>query len=46
LEGYPIGYVLAVSPKDTLLNLKRWPQRVSEWLADLPTAGWKPPERG
>jgi SRSO17 transposase len=40
LEGYPIGYVLAVSPKDTLLNLRRWPQRVSTWLADLPTEGW------
>jgi hypothetical protein len=36
-----MGYVLGLSPKDTLLNLKRWPQRVSEWLADLPTEGWR-----
>ena len=37
LEAYPLAYVMALSPKDTLLNLKRWPQRVSIWLESLPT---------
>lgn len=40
LEAHPIAYVMGLSPKDTLLNLKRWSQRVSTWLADLPTEGW------
>lgn len=40
LEARPLAYVLALSPKDTLINLKHWPQRVSTWLADLPTEGW------
>jgi SRSO17 transposase len=40
LEAQPIGYVLALSPKDRVLNQKNWPQRVSQWLTDLPTTGW------
>jgi len=40
LEAHPIGYVLGLSPKDSLLTLKNWPQRVSHWLADLPDEGW------
>lgn len=40
LEARPLAYVLGVSPKDTLINLDWLPQRVSTWLADLPTAGW------
>jgi SRSO17 transposase len=40
LEAQPRAYVLGVSPKDTLINLDWLPQRVSTWLADLPTAGW------
>jgi hypothetical protein len=31
---------MSVSPKDTLINLQWYPQRVSTWLADLPTEGW------
>ncbi len=40
LETIPLGYVLTVSPKDTLLNLKGFPQRVSEYLSQLPEQGW------
>jgi SRSO17 transposase len=40
LEAQPLAYVLALSPKDTEINLQWWPQRVSTWLADLPTEGW------
>lgn len=40
LEARPLGYVLALSPKDTLINLNWYSQRVSTWLADLPTEGW------
>jgi SRSO17 transposase len=40
LEARPLAYVLTVSPKDTLINLAWYPQRVSTWLADLPTQGW------
>lgn len=40
LEAWPLGYVLALSPKDSLINLKWYSQRVSTWLADLPTEGW------
>lgn len=40
LESIPLGYVLTVSPKDTLLNLKGFPQRVSEYLSHLPETGW------
>jgi SRSO17 transposase len=40
LETWPLAYVLALSPKDTELNRQWWPQRVSTWLADLPTEGW------
>ena len=41
LEAQPLAYVLTVSPKDTLINLEWYPQRVSTWLADLPTQGWR-----
>lgn len=40
LETQLLGYVLGLSPKDTLINLDWLPQRVSSWLADLPTTGW------
>lgn len=40
LESIPLGHVLTVSPKDTLLNLKGYPQRVSEYLSQLPEPGW------
>ncbi len=40
LEARPLAYVLALSPKDTLVNRQWWPQRVSTWLADLPSEGW------
>lgn len=46
LEARPLGYVLALSPKDTLINLQWWPQRVSTWLADLPSEGWTRPSTG
>jgi SRSO17 transposase len=41
LEARPLGYVLALSPKDTLINLQWVSQRVSTWLADLPSEGWR-----
>ena len=41
LEAYPMAYVLALSPKDTLVTLKGWPQRVSTWLEHLPSEGWR-----
>lgn len=40
LESRQLAYVLALSPKDTLINLQWWPQRVSTWLADLPSEDW------
>jgi len=40
LEGVPLGYVLTVSPKDTVLDQQNFPQRVSEYLKELPEAGW------
>ena len=40
LEAQPLAYVLALSPKDTVINLQWWPQRVSTWLANLPGEGW------
>jgi SRSO17 transposase len=41
LEAQPVAYVLAVSPKDTLLNRQGWPYLVKTWLADLPSQGWR-----
>jgi SRSO17 transposase len=41
LERAPIGYVLALSPKDTVLDTRGMPQRVSTYLADLPPTGWQ-----
>lgn len=40
LETQPLAYVLTLSPKDTLINLEWRPQRVSTWLAELPSEGW------
>jgi len=40
LEGIPLAYVMGLSPKDTLLNLENFPQRVSEYLSQLPQEGW------
>jgi len=40
LEAQPLAYVLGLSPKDTLLNLRGWPQPVRDWLAELPPEGW------
>jgi SRSO17 transposase len=41
LESVPIGYVLALSPKDTVLDTRGMPQRVSQLLNHLPTKGWQ-----
>lgn len=41
LESVPIGYVLALSPKDTVLDTRGMPQRVSQLLNHLPTQGWQ-----
>lgn len=40
LESIPLAYVMGLSPKDTLLNLKGFPQRVSEYLSQLSQTGW------
>jgi SRSO17 transposase len=40
LESIPLGYVMGISPKDTLLNLQGFPQRVSDYLSQLPEEGW------
>ena len=40
LESIPLAYVLGLSPKDTLVNLKAYSQRVSEYLSQLPQQGW------
>jgi SRSO17 transposase len=41
LEARPIGYVLAVSGKDTVWEAGLRQRRVSTYLADPPTAGWE-----
>lgn len=41
LESVELGYVLAVSPKDTVLNLDWRPVRVSHLLNQLPQDGWQ-----
>ena len=40
LESIPLAHVMGLSPKDTLLNLKNFPQRVSDYLSQLPQEGW------
>jgi SRSO17 transposase len=41
LESVPLGYVLALSPKDTVLNPDWMPVRVSHLLDQLPPEGWQ-----
>ncbi len=41
LEARPIGYVLAVSGKDTVWEAGLRQRRVSAYLADPPTEGWE-----
>ncbi len=41
LEARPIGYVLAVSGKDTVWEAGWRQRRISAYLADPPTAGWE-----
>jgi SRSO17 transposase len=41
LEARPIGYVLAVSGKDTVREGGWRQRRISEYLADPPTEGWE-----
>jgi SRSO17 transposase len=41
LEARPIGYVLAVSGKDTIVGADWQERRISALLADLPTDGWE-----
>jgi SRSO17 transposase len=41
LEARPIGYVLAVSGKDTVVGPDWQQRRISAYLADPPTAGWQ-----
>ena len=40
LEARPIGYVLAVSGKDTVVGADWRQRRISTLLANLPAAGW------
>ena len=41
LEARPIGYVLAVSSKDTVWEAGLRQRRIGAYLADPPTAGWE-----
>ena len=41
LEARPIGYVLAVSGKDTVVGPDWHQRRISTYLADPPTEGWQ-----
>jgi len=41
LEARPIGYVLAVSGKDTVVGADWHQRRISTYLADPPTDGWQ-----
>lgn len=41
LEARPIGYVLAVSGKDTVVSPDWRQRRISAYLADPPAAGWQ-----
>jgi SRSO17 transposase len=41
LEARPIGYVLAVSGKDTVVGPDWQQRRISAYLADPPTEGWQ-----
>ena len=41
LEARPIGYVLAVSGKDTVVGADWRRHRISTYLAAPPTAGWE-----
>lgn len=41
LEARPIGYVLAVSGKDTVWEAGWRQRRLSDYLADPPTEGWE-----
>ncbi len=41
LEARPIGYVLAVSGKDTVVGADWRQRRIGALLADLPTDGWE-----
>ncbi len=41
LEARPIGYVLAVSGKDTVVGADWHQRRISTYLADPPTEGWQ-----
>jgi len=41
LEARPIGYVLAVSGKDTVVGADWHQRRIGTYLADPPTAGWE-----
>lgn len=40
LESIPLAHVMGLAPKDTLLNLQNFPQRVSEYLSQLSQQGW------